>query len=359
MLSGNSSDKRSFAKSIQAYKDQFQKKQLPYIVADSALYTSQGLSELSGVKWVTRVPETLKEAKIAIDSTEKSKMTPVEGDDGYFIKENSSKYADIEQRWLVVFSQKAYNQQYETLAKNIRNECTAKNKEFWHLSNSAFACEADAHKAALEFTKSLKYHTLSYTVNVKNKYEKKGRPDKNIEPMGQEYFLSGSIQVNSQTVGSAEQRKGFFIIATNELSKKSFTNDQLLSIYKSQGVSVERGFRFLKDPLFYAESLYLKSPRRIMALIMVMGLSLLIYALAEKEMRKALAEAKATIPDQKGKPTPTPTLRWVFQIFEGILMLNIRTGTKNKVQIMNLKDVHKIIIESFGCEVEKMYFSEN
>ncbi|MBN1409500.1 MAG: hypothetical protein JW969_01555 [Spirochaetales bacterium] len=76
-------------------------------MADSALYTRQGLSELSGVKWVTRVPETLKEAKTAIDTTEKSKMTPVEGEEGYFIKEMSSKYADIQQRWLVVFSQKA------------------------------------------------------------------------------------------------------------------------------------------------------------------------------------------------------------------------------------------------------------
>ncbi|MBN1409499.1 MAG: hypothetical protein JW969_01550 [Spirochaetales bacterium] len=58
---------------------------------------------------------------------------------------------------------------------------------------------------------------------MKNKYEKKGRPDKSIEPIGQEYFLSGFIQVNSETVGSAEQRKGFFIIATNELSKKSIS----------------------------------------------------------------------------------------------------------------------------------------
>jgi len=49
----------------------------------------------------------------------------------------------------------------------------------------------------------------------------------------------------------------------------------MLENYKDQGVSVERGFRFLKDPLFFAHSLFLKKPERIMALLMIMGLSLM------------------------------------------------------------------------------------
>jgi transposase len=39
------------------------------------------------------------------------------------------------------------------------------------------------------------------------------------------------------------------------------SSKQLLEACKDQGVSVERGFHFLKDPLFYAESLYLKSEK--------------------------------------------------------------------------------------------------
>jgi transposase len=81
-------------------------------------------------------------------------------------------------------------------------------------------------------------------------------------------------------IGEAQSRKGFFIIATNEMDSEKISSGQLLSVYKKQGTSVERGFRFLKDPIFFAESLYLKLPKRIMALIMVMGLSLLIYSLA-------------------------------------------------------------------------------
>ena len=100
-----------------------------------------------------------------------------------------------------------------------------------------------------------------------------------------------------------------FVVVTNELDTDALREDQLLEVYKDQGVTVERGFRFLKDPMFYAESLYLKSPKRIMALLMVMTLSLLIYSLAEMRIRSALVEADETIHDQKGKPTSRPTIR--------------------------------------------------
>jgi len=95
---------------------------------------------------------------------------------------------------------------------------------------------------------------------------------------------------------------------SNKISKQ-----QLLGVYKSQGISVERGFRFLKDPMFYTESLYLKLPKRIMALIMVMGLSLLVYSLAEKKLRGILANRELTVKDQKKRPTSRPTIRWFFK----------------------------------------------
>ena len=40
----------------------------------------------------------------------------------------------------------------------------------------------------------------------------------------------------------------------------------------------ERGFRFLKDPMFLASTLFLKKAQRIMALLFVMTLCLLVYA---------------------------------------------------------------------------------
>jgi transposase len=132
--------------------------------------------------------------------------------------------------------------------------------------------------------------------------------------------------------------------------------EKLLAVYKEQGISVERGFRFLKDPLFFAESLFLKRPERLMALLMVMGLALLIYTLAERKVRGALAEQKQTIPDQKGRSTLRPTLRRIFQMFEGIDLLLIRAGDRiQERHLLNLTPLHRQILDLLGTEVQKCY----
>ena len=130
----------------------------------------------------------------------------------------------------------------------------------------------------------------------------------------------------------------------------------MLSHYKEQGASVERGFRFLKDPLFFAHSLFLKSPARIMALIMVMGLALLIFALAERQLRLRLKQEQVTIPSQTRKPTQNPTLRWVFQMFEGIdLLLVLQEEQVVSQKILNLNSDHLLIIRLLGKQVQNCY----
>ena len=81
--------------------------------------------------------------------------------------------------------------------------------------------------------------------------------------------------------------------------------------YKDQQKG-ERGFRFLKAPLFLASSLTLKSPKRLMALMMVMTLGLLVYAALEYRLRQALTAHDRAVPKQQGKLIQHPTMRWVF-----------------------------------------------
>jgi transposase len=119
---------------------------------------------------------------------------------------------------------------------------------------------------------------------------------------------------------------------------------------------VERGFRFLKDPLFFAHSLFLKKPTRIMALVMIMGLALLIYALAERLLRQALHAKGETVPDQKGQPTDHPTIRWIFQIFEGLDVLSVWQNDQLLLrQVLNLRPVHRQVIRLLGPRVQKCY----
>jgi len=118
---------------------------------------------------------------------------------------------------------------------------------------------------------------------------------------------------------------------------------------------VERGFRFLKDPLFFASRFFLKKPSRIMGLLMVMGLSLLIYALAEHDLRLKLQQQNQSIPDQKGSPTQRPTMRRVFQMFEGIHILLVETGQTRQRRTLNVPDVHIQIATLLGQPILKFY----
>jgi transposase len=89
-----------------------------------------------------------------------------------------------------------------------------------------------------------------------------------------------------------------------------------------------------------------------MALMMIMVVSLLVYTLAQRRLRQALALAHQTIPHQKGQPTAIPTLLWVFQSFLFIRWLEI-DGIQT---IVNLTSKHKHILSFLGSSCQKYYF---
>jgi transposase len=354
VLSGNSNDKESFPVSVEAYNRQLGERETPYYVMDSAGYAANNLKTLRGMLWLMRVPETLAEAKRLVRESEKAAMQFLT--EGYWGKEVTLTYGEIEQRWLVVFSRAAYDRELHTLIKNQEKERQVAEKHWHKLSGQTFNCPEDAAAAAKRFNQGWKYHqAVAETVPI-TRYARRGRPAAEDEPEIVGYGLKGSISVDPDRVEAAKRSLGKFIIATNELDPQKLSATQMLENYTDQGISVERGFRFLKDPLFFADSLFLKKPERIMALMMIMGLALLIYALAERKLRLILGQSNEFIPDQKGKPTQTPTLRWVFQIFEGLDVLSIWENNQQSVRkIVNLRPVHQQVIRLLGPQVQACY----
>ena len=90
---------------------------------------------------------------------------------------------------------------------------------------------------------------------------------------------------------------------------------------------------------------------------MVMTLCLMVYNVAEHRMRKNLVANEETLPNQKGKAISNPTLRWVFQIMEGISIVCIQgqtESTESQQIIANLNEVRRKIKYLFGqtaCEI--------
>lgn len=105
------------------------------------------------------------------------------------------------------------------------------------------------------------------------------------------------------------------------------------------------------DPLFFTDSVFLKSPERIEALAMLMGLCLLVYTLAQRQLRQALSSSDLGIKNQLGKLTSRPTLRWIFQCFQAVHLLIIN-GIK---QISNLTDERMWILRFFPAACRRYY----
>lgn len=354
VLDGNSSDKKSFPATVNAYCQQLKGDDLPWFVMDSASYSEENLGLWGDAKWITRVPETSSAAKSVIKSIATKEMD--KQGDGYRIHAMNSEYGQVKQRWLLVYSARLEAKEQKQLRKRIKNAGEAAAKNLRKLRQTTFNCEADAVEAIQALNKKLKWHTIQAHYKCIKRYAHRGRPAKGATPVIVGWKIQGRVLIQKERVTDARQWLGRFLLATNELDTECLSDAEILSVYKTQAQSVERGFRFLKDPMFFADSLFLKSPARIMAMIMIMGLSLLIYALAEREVRQQLKANNETIPDQKGKPTQSPTMRRIAQMFEGIDLLEIRLGGRLiERKIINLSQLHLKIIHLFGTEVEKCY----
>ena len=356
-LDGNTCDKNSFPETINSYLEQLDGSDPPYFVADSALYSARNIEMLSDVRFITRVPETLKTVKALYETVSPESMQPADLD-GYRYLSVRRTYADVPQRWLVVYSEAAYRKEVATLEKKIAKAKTVAEKALKRLANKTFQTPEVAEAAVEDISQSWKYHHPCVSTVCVPHYTTPGRPRKTDEPTHFRYRIEGEIVVNVETVETLKRSKGKFVIATNELDATLLDDATILSVYKAQNVSVERGFRFLKDPLFFASGLFLEKPQRIMALLMIMGLSLLIYALAERCLRTELVKQQQTLPNQVGKPTQNPTLRRIFQMFEGIDVLLIQQNEHRQRSIVNLKPVHLQIINILGVETKKVYFSD-
>ena len=352
-LSGNASDKKSFPKTLRAFCQQMKEAKDVVFVIDSAVYTADNLPNLQDIRWLTRVPETIAEAKQLIAETAPEEMVALT--DGYAYREVSSAYGGVEQRWLVVYSPSAAEREAKTLERRIEKEKQQAEKVWRRLQKQVFNCAEDAQTALAEAQKKWTYHQLTAATKPLTRYPGRGRPRQGAQPEIIGYQLEGRIILREEAVAQARRTLGRFILATDVLDPEELSPKEMLLQYKAQAVSVERGFRFLKDPLFFADSLFLKNPERIMALTMIMVLALLIYALAERKLRLRLAETGQSVPNQVGKATQAPTMRWIFQVFEGVDVLLIRQNGQIARRVLNLKPVHREILRLLGPPVEKCY----
>ena len=182
--------------------------------------------------------------------------------------------------------------------------------------------------------KKWRYHHLdSYAFTAHKRYGTKGRPTPRTPIKATEWQIEAQVLPEAKRINHAKQ---------------------LGAGYKAQA-QAEGGFRFLKDPLFFVSSLFVKKPSRIQGLLMVMTLALLVYSVTQRRLRQALARQNDTLPNQIHQPTRRPTLRWVFQLLEGIHRVRVTVQDQVHTLIEGLNEVRIKILRLFGEKVCQVY----
>ncbi|WP_135257493.1 IS1634 family transposase [Thermus caldilimi] len=341
---GNAADRKTLVDLVSRYREALDLGEV--VVLDGAGYTRENLKALGSFPWILRVPATLREAK-ALLGEEFPEGAWVSLDPGYRGLEVERTYGGVRQRWVLVESAARGEEERGRLEERIGRAQREAEGVLRRLLARRFACDRDARRALEEASRGLAYHRRVYLgVREERRRGKVGRPRKGESPLGVGYRLWARVERDEGKVAKAKRGLGRFLLATNVLERERLPLGEVLERYKGQTRTVERGFRFLKDPMFFTGSTFLKRPERVMALGMVMALALLVYALGEWELRRRLEEEGEGVPDQKGKSTARPTLRWVFQLFFWLRLVVL----EGRVAVLNLKPHHERVVRLLGVE---------
>jgi len=351
---GNTSDTQVFQQRAEALLRAFKDTPSPrYLVADAKLYGEDNAAHLAKFGFITRIPATLKVVSQVIGQALQW--------DTWQSFDATTRYQSLAlchygmaQRWLVVSSQAACERAEATLKKAIQREDEAITKQLFHLQAQRFGTPEAAQEALSALAKRWKYHCVESSHLTEHKrYAGKGRPTARTPRKASAWQIQAQVLTDDEALAQAKQVKACYILGTN-IDASELSDTEIIAAYKGQA-HVEGGFRFLKDPLFFVSSLFVKKPNRIEGLLMVMTLALLVYSVAQRRLRAQLAKHQETVPNQIHQPTPSPTLRWVFQLLEGIHRVRMTVQGQMHDLIEGLNDVQIKILRLFGNEVCRLY----
>jgi transposase len=351
---GNASDSQIFQDRAKALLSTFAQSPTPrYLIADSKLYSKDNAAQLKPLGFITRLPDTLTLVSQVIRQALR--------EDTWQALDDTTRYHRLElghygmaQRWFVLCSEAATQRAEKSVSKAQKHEFEAIEKQLFHLQARRFESQQSAQAALAVLAESWRYHHVASTELIEHKrYAGKGRPSAKTPLKASTWQMHAEVRPDAEAIRQSKQRKGCFVLGTN-IEADDLRDEEVIAAYKAQS-QVEGGFRFLKDPLFFVSSLFVKKPTRIQGLLMVMTLALLVYAVAQRRLRQELVRHKESLPNQINQLPQRPTLRWVFQLLEGIHRVRVSVQGQIHDLIEGLNEVQIKILRLFGQEVCQIY----
>jgi transposase len=371
ILDGNAADKKTNGKVLA---------ELPRImarhgveefiyVADSALVTEENLSFLGeGIHGITRLPETFSACGQLIDKAVASgswqdvgrlSHRRVKGKEicaRYRLQEDTVELYGRIYRAVVVHSDAHDRRRQKRIDRAVQKDKAAVTARVTEVQRKEFFCLPDAHAAAT-FPSGL--HRVSVAVEERPG-DGRGRPckDGTRRLQGMRYRVRTTVTENEGAVAKLRETAGCFVLLTTiPVTEKN--GQDILTIYKEQD-GIERNFGFLKDPLV-VNDVFLKKPHRIEAMGLVLVLSLLLWRLMERTMRRNTREQNIILQGWNNRNTVKPTSLMVVSKFSPVFV-GINGNQRflftplDTVQLSYLKalEVHPAVFTSIDFPVENI-----
>lgn len=332
---GNTSDVPEFRLHLEKLASMLEDLRDLILIADCKLCTDPtlALAHSLGFNLVTLVPEnyTLHKTLIASASQEVELPILLTTKEGEVYRGKSYKIPftvempdgsqeSVLWRYLVVHSSQLEKQRQHSRDRNIAKERKSLEKRLEKAKTASYACEADARKVAAIISEEAKaqFHTVQFSVEVREEVlpGKKGRRPNNQPPVTEtRWFLAGTIKENPRSTGIFSP-DGMFVLMTTISDRRSLSDERVLEAYKGQQV-VEIGFHWMKGPLAVAP-VFLKRVTRIDVLGFVYLISMFLYAVVQRDLRRGVEEHGVKIVDPCQQKTAKPTARALFKIFERV-----------------------------------------
>ena len=313
-------------------------------IADSALVTPKNLNALSeGQPFITRLPASYAECGRAISEAIRSNQWEELGQLSrtkptanrpaalYRVAETTVTLYDKPYRVVVVHSSAHDKRRQKKIKRELAKESASIGKNFREQCLSEYACEADAKAAAQSWaSQPCRYHDLSYEIQPLYTYAR-GRPKKDQprQVAKVRYRVSCHLEQKASALEQMRMVAGCFVLLTNVAKEGEGAADarEILSLYKEQH-GVEQNFAFLKDPAV-VNAIFLKTEERIEALGLILLISLLIWRLIERSLRKHVEETGCPLTGWDNKPTTSPTALMVTSKFKNTTV--IRIGSQRRL----------------------------
>ena len=137
-------------------------------------------------------------------------------------------------------------------------------------------------------------------------------------------------KLNVEALSEAEREDGVFPLLTND---RELSATEVLRAYKRQPMLEKRFSQFKTD--FAVAPVFLKNVSRIQGLLASYFFALLVQALLERELRRAMARAgEETLPlYPEARPCARPTTHRLIEVFASIQRHEIRVG-EGEAQVM-------------------------